>query len=116
MTCLAAVASLIVACSNGDPTYTEPQRPASVPTDTRYIGGTDGGVYVSVQHRNGGQYDVVVYLDSGFVAYRGGAVVSGEARNALTADDVLGWDGEKLLLESGGALVPSQSVKPIEVD
>lgn len=107
---LATTAYACVNSGNGEPT-----RPRGISPEARYIGGADGGVYVNVLHVEGDAYEISVYLDSGLVAYEGNArLASPNLGQIVSAADVVGWDGEILLLMGGRSLVPLEPIKPVE--
>ena len=90
----------------------EPSRPSGVPATAQWVGGADGGVFVQMKLASVGpphEYQVRVFSAAGEVEASGlfrrdpPAVTKEEL---ISASSLSGWDGEKLLLTPGGALVP----------
>ncbi len=85
----------------------EPERPAGVPADAFWVGGSDGGAFVQLR-RDGVGYSGAVYHLDGERWFTGpfrlepvGATPVDPADHAA----VTGWDGTQLLLTEGRALV-----------
>lgn len=108
---LAALISVAACTIESD---TSPARPAGLPADAVWIGGSDGGVFVRVIPGNTPQaYSGAIYHPDGQVWYQGRFVMTGRTAPAspLTTADVSAWDGMKLLLKEGGTLV-AESLEP----
>jgi len=86
----------------------EPPRPAGVPADATWVGGADGGAFVSLSSAESPEsYSATVYYESGDVWYRGRLVPQNvPASKHVRVEDVSAWDGTQLILKEGaGALV-----------
>src|SRR5688572_24394048 len=102
------LAAVIVAAGCTIESDTSPARPPGLPADAAWIGGSDGGVFVRMMPADGPQtYAATIYHPDGEVWYQGRFVLTGRTAPAspLTTDAVSAWDGTKLLLREGGALV-----------
>lgn len=114
MSSLVAVLAL-AACGADNSANVPTTRPGNVPAEAKYAGGADGGVYVTVEHRAGSDYYIQVYLDAGYLAYKGPATLSEfSAARTVTAADISGWDGEVLLLSPDGVLTPTEPIPAID--
>lgn len=96
------------------PGETPPQRPAAVPVEALWIGGPDGGVFVTLQAKSTtrGVYFAKVYADwTGEVLYQGRLIlVPAQPALASIQDPALfvAWDGSALLLADGRRMVLSK--------
>ena len=87
---------------------TSPPRPAGLPDDAVWVGGSDGGVFVRLaSERDDQTYSGTIYHPDGEVWYQGRLVASSHTRadKRFTVSDAAAWDGTQLLLNDGGALV-----------
>ena len=114
------IGTLFLLCScitvkEGEPTG--PRRPKGVPSTAFWCGGADGGVFVELAAGRGtGTYSGVIYFDhSGEVWYRGAFQMDPEHKgtppDAARKDWCGGWDGTRLHLRSGGALIATAPTK-----
>jgi hypothetical protein len=108
---LVVLATLVWGCTqNGS----EPARPAGLPSDAFWLGGPEGGVFVSLkrhEERGSTSYSGAVYHPDGSVWYKGSFVLepaSGKPVDPSDRQQFAGWDGTQLLLEDGRALVAKQ--------
>jgi hypothetical protein len=87
-----------------------PARPFGVPAEAIWVGGVDGGVFVTLKpsQNEKGKFRVRVWnYPSGTLEYDGTLHRSEDAPTEIDADDrsqFLGWDGSALYLRNGGAL------------
>lgn len=115
---IVCIALLVSACeqsqsspATAETTLAERSRPAAVVADAVWVGGADGGVYVSISRNtnlSAGEYQGTVYTQSGDLWYRGRFVL--EPAGAPTIDpkgtvEFSGWDGDTLYLTDGRRLV-----------
>lgn len=104
-----SVASLF-GCDKIENYPTAPERPTSVPKESVWVGGLDGGVFVYLKANTGlppSGYWGEVYYVSGDVAYKGKFEVIPAEKNDFDLDDPRsygGWDGDILYLSNGGQL------------
>lgn len=87
-----------------------PPRPVSVAEQAFWVGGHDGGVFVTV-HKTGDLYNAEIRHASGDLAYRGpmrlhpdGSVFDPDARS-----DYTGWDGDHLYLRGDRYLIVEEA-------
>ena len=82
-----------------------PKRPTSVPEDTFWIGGIDGGNYISIEKDKDDLYFAKIYNDyTGSIEYEGKLKILGsQTLQGPVSDSLLyqGWDGENLHLSNG---------------
>ncbi|MFL1485868.1 hypothetical protein [Marinobacter sp. LN3S78] len=84
----------------------DPEKPATVPESAFWVGGDDGGVFVTVS-KKGESYQGTIYWQDGEIWYEGPLEFSGEKGKEPDIDDpeiYMGWDGDDLLLQGGEAL------------
>jgi hypothetical protein len=108
---LAAVAVTVHACPQPAlQTSQEPSRPASIPASAFWLGGADGGVFVSVamaSENTQRQYQASIYHATGDLWYRGRLSLeplSAPAFDHRKPSSYTAWDGDTLHLENGGRL------------
>lgn len=83
------------------------QKPANVPADAVWVGGIDGGVFVTLKKGNKEKQNIyfgVIYYESGEIGYKGRLSLepNGQPLPEPTPPDLLsGWDGERLYLQDG---------------
>ena len=96
------------ACSGSSPS--EPPRPAGVPADAFWVGGSDGGAFVQLR-RDGAGYSGAVYHADGERWFTGPFRLEPAGAPAVDPSDhaaFTGWDGSQLLITDGRALVSEQ--------
>jgi hypothetical protein len=113
--------AVVTAAANGCPQPAanvshEPPRPASLPASAFWLGGADGGVFISIavaSKNTSNQYKAAIYHATGELWYRGR--LSLEASSAAFDHDkpssYTAWDGDTLYLKNGGRL---RALDPIE--
>jgi len=85
-------------------------RPVGVPHDAMWIGGLDGGIYLSI-HKNEADppliYDAVIYYSVGEIDYKGKLKISSLEQRFDYKEVSLysAWDGDTLYLRDGRQLV-----------
>lgn len=95
---------LLLACEPIS-TYEPESRPNGIPISALWVGGPDGGVYVTMQVVDG-DYSGTIYFDStGEVWYEGRFRYSGNTPfDASEASNYTAWDGDTLYLANGQQL------------
>ncbi len=94
-------------CQFGDQ---EPPRPASIPKEAFWVGGSDGGVFVVLSQQPSDpahQYRTKIFRQHGEVWYEGPLFLEPRQPSHLDLSDrkqFIGWDGEALLLQGSRAL------------
>lgn len=95
--------------------FDQPLRPAGVPKDSLWVGGSDGGVFFQIRGvaHNDSLYQMTIYHDrTGEVLFKGLAELRPANRGRLKVDDpgsYSGWDGEKMILSEERTLQPVES-------
>ena len=87
-----------------------PPRPPGLPATAAWVGGADGGVYVDITVTASGpprQYLVRIFDVTGDLDAEGifARAPGYDGDEIITVEAISGWDGEKLLLVGGGALI-----------
>lgn len=99
---------ILSGCDISVSTNDSPSRPENVPTNAQWVGGADGGVFVSIAKNQNKSFQLQVFHDDGEVWYEGAAQLKPE--NAVlhlpaTDDELEGWDGTTLYLSNQRQLV-----------
>lgn len=86
-----------------------PEPPPGLPENTVWVGGADGGafVWVAEQAEKSGRVQLNVFFESGDVWFEGVAEPKPNLEALalpLEAEDIQGWDGERLLITKQRAL------------
>ncbi len=108
---IGVIAQLVIlaACTYS---VSEPRRPAQVPKQALWVGGSDGGVFVEVSEtpqKDSGYRMTVYHSRTGQILYTGPAEIRPRGKGSLRVHDVesySGWDGEKMILSDGRTLEP----------
>ena len=102
---LVLVFSLILfGCEKVEEVPKEPQKPASVPNESIWVGGIDGGVFISIKKENKSDpnaYSGEVYYVSGDLAYKGLFRLHPKDSGGFEENDpksYQGWDGDTIFL------------------
>lgn len=85
------------------------QRPDGVPYDAVWVGGDDGGVWLSIEPDTDqpGTYPTTIYHGSdGDVLYQG-SLMGDACIDPTNPDQFTGWDGTYLYLQDGSRLGPT---------
>ncbi len=88
-----------------------PPRPAGLPAEAFWLGGPDGGVFVELQRAEGPslpQYSGAVYHPDGSLWYKGRFTLEPSGGAPVDLKDrgqFAGWDGTRILLKDGRALL-----------
>ena len=107
---LVLVVSLLVGvtsgCSEGE--QRPPVRPSQVPTDARWVGGVDGGDWISCQHQSGISMRCHIYADVTGVVVDSGVFITKEGHRFPVGTDLFYsnisyFDGERIKLRKGMA-------------
>jgi len=107
-----SVLSLCACLAQGTPK--PPPRPASVPATVFWCGGLDGGVFVELTAHPQGVFKGAIYTELGDIWYRGPFRMDPKQpgkpprRGAAWCG---GWDGTRLFLSGGGALIAVDAEK-----
>ena len=102
----ALLLSLLLAC-HGD--VQAPERPASVPPDAVWVGGSEGGAFLRLRASGLGEFQGEVFDEvTGRPMASGRFVLKGAPLDEVKAQDASGWDGRRILLRSGGWLEPAR--------
>ncbi|MEW5755643.1 MAG: hypothetical protein AB1810_05010 [Pseudomonadota bacterium] len=101
----ALVILLISGCEKEAPAPVEPQRPSNVPETAFWVGGVDGGVFVSVrtlEESTDDLYYAEIYYVSGDLAYRGPMKIypPDASFDPKIKESYEGWDGDNLYLNN----------------
>jgi len=89
----------------------EPARPARLPKEAFWLGGSDGGVFVLLKRKDDhglSSYTGTIYHPYGAVWYKGSFILSPAGSNSIDParqGQFVGWDGTQILLEDGRSLV-----------
>ena len=82
-----------------------PQRPESVAADAAWVGGPDGGVWVSLRVDAGqGVYQAKIQHETGTVEYEGRLRLEPAGEWSVDLSLIDAWDGDALLLSDGRVL------------
>jgi len=106
---MAVVVALMVAACPGSPRSSAPARPASVPAEAFWLGGPDGGVWLTLSTQpadSGRRAQARVFHQDGSVWYQGPLKLAPDTARAADLTDralLAGWDGEALILTDGRA-------------
>ncbi|MFN7925618.1 MAG: hypothetical protein U0Q16_36295 [Bryobacteraceae bacterium] len=99
--------ALCLACVRQAPPP-DPQRPAVVPANARWLGGADGGAWIALEDDGGGRFRAAIFHEDGQAWYRGSLVLTIEG-NADSAAELLqamdSWSGSEIVLRGGRKLV-----------
>jgi hypothetical protein len=94
-----------------------PSRPAKVPASAFWCGGADGGVFVEISASGKpGRYAGTIYTEAGDTWYQGEFRVDPKRpakvpkRGSAWCE---GWDGTRLYVEGGGALIAVDADKQV---
>ena len=88
----------------------EPPRPIGLPPDAFWVGGPDGGVYLTLQRSSApgsATYMGAVYYADGSIWYRGPLRLKPNGSKPIDPSDrkqFVGWDGTRVLLNDGRTL------------
>lgn len=98
----------ITACDMQDEAIEPPAKPESVPESAFWIGGHEGGVFISISRgQDSKTYFGTIYFDAnGEIWYQGKFQYTGDA--SFNVGDKLsytGWDGDFLFLANGEKLI-----------
>ncbi len=97
---------LLLAC-HGD--VQAPERPASVPPDAVWVGGSEGGAFLRLRPSGLGEFQGEIFDEtSGKPLVTGRFVLKGAPLDEVKLQDASGWDGRRVLLRSGGWLEPAR--------
>lgn len=99
----ASLLILIGGCQREEPVQIEPVRPANIPATSIWVGGIDGGVFVTVKElekSTTGDYFAEIHYVSGDLAYRGPMKISppGSSFDFKKKESYEGWDGDNLYI------------------
>lgn len=86
----------------------EPPRPESVPKEALWVGGPDGGAFLTVNPSGKNRYAVQVFSESGDRLFRGTMTLDRDVEKPFAYADVnaySAWDGQRVLLVDGRSLV-----------
>jgi hypothetical protein len=104
---IAVTACWLAACLQSGPST--PARPARVPASAFWCGGVDGGVFVDISARGKpGRYKGTIYNEAGDTWYQGEFRVDPKRGAKLPKRGTSwceGWDGTRLYVAGGGALI-----------
>ena len=95
-------------------TVPPPPKPKSVPESAFWVGGHNGGVFVSIfKEKNSKLYFGTIYFDTnGEIWYQGKFQYTGNASfNVVDKSLYTGWDGDFLFLSNGKKLIAVDDVK-----
>ena len=95
-------------CSAQDETIVPPAKPESIPDSALWVGGHEGGVFVSISSmEDSDNYFGTIYFDAnGEVWYRGVLKYTGSAPFDIhDSSSYAGWDGDYLFLANGEKLI-----------
>jgi hypothetical protein len=114
------ILSLANGCSNKNESVmsrSPEEMPANVPKDAVWVGGADGGVYVSVTKPVDTAPDIYrahIFHENGESWYQGEIVLTPQGSKPLILHDenqFSGWDGDTLYLSDGRYLKSKEPVK-----
>ncbi len=96
--------SILTSCEQVEPEFIEPSRPSSAPHNSVWVGGIDGGVFISISKQkrmNQSTYLSEIYYVSGDLSFKG--VMQIFPKNSKFDDfdnpeAYQGWDGDTLYL------------------
>lgn len=104
------ISILLLACEKVEETPAAPERPKSVPVESIWVGGLDGGVFLNLkvnENSSKNKYWGEVYYSSGDLAYKGEFKVVPEESSSFeykAPSSYQGWDGDTIYLSNGGQL------------
>ena len=106
---LASLLIVMSGCQREEPVPVEPVKPANIPAASIWVGGIDGGVFVTVkelEETNTGKYYAEIYYVSGDLAYKGIMKINppGSIFDPKKKESYEGWDGDNLYLSNNGYL------------
>lgn len=92
-------------CQREEPVQTEPVRPSNIPATSIWVGGIDGGVFVTVkklEKARTGDYFAEIFYVSGDLAYRGPMKITPPSStfDYRKKESYEGWDGDNLYLSN----------------
>jgi hypothetical protein len=104
---VSVIAATIIGCY---PVAEEPVRPNGVPAEAFWVGGADGGVFIRLEPpvAEPSTYSGAIYAENGLVEYEGRFTLEPASSEPFDIQDrqgVAGWDGTRVVLKDGRALV-----------
>jgi hypothetical protein len=102
-----AAVTFAVACTDGR--SSEPPRPSGLPVEAFWLGGSDGGVFLTLSTSaadSGRRTKARIFHPDGSLWYDGTLVIEPDNSSGADLADrslLAGWDGKRLLLTDGRA-------------
>lgn len=92
-------------CQREEPVQTVPVGPSNIPATSVWVGGIDGGVFVTVkklEKSRTGDYFAEIFYVSGDLAYKGSMKINppGSTFDFKKKESYEGWDGDNLYLSN----------------
>lgn len=95
---------ILFGCEKGEDISDIPQRPESIPNESIWVGGHDGGVFVFIRSNGGPNLDEYfgeIYYVSGDLAYKGLLYLypqNSDGFDINNPESYQGWDGDTIYL------------------
>lgn len=92
---------ILLGCESQTKVIVEPDKPASIPQNSIFVGGLDGGVFVLLEKYSSNTYASEIYYISGDLAYKGKMRLYPDSAQKFNINDeksYQGWDGDVLYL------------------
>jgi hypothetical protein len=105
-----ALIIMLLGCDRVEDVSAIPEKPETIPEESIWVGGLDGGVFVSIQEAsdtNRNEYSGEIYYVSGDLAYKGLFDLQPEDSGGFDQANPKvyeGWDGDTLYLSNGRQL------------
>lgn len=105
-----SVLLIISGCNNSNDNIEEKNRPDSIPSTALWVGGTDGGIYLTIEKNKNDKpsiYRSVIYYSSGGIDYKGKLSINNIKNPSFeheNSQSYSSWDGDTLYLRDGREL------------
>ncbi len=105
-----SVLLIISGCSNSSDNTEEHIRPDSIPNTALWVGGADGGIYLTIKKNKNDKSNIyrgVIYYSSGGIDYEGKLTINNIENSNFdysNSESYSSWDGDTLYLRDGREL------------